>query len=433
MNSLVEKYSLLIVRVICLGFGLISTIQFTKILGIHEFGIYSLYTNVLIMSVVLGSFGQQNLTLDRLPKSIVDKKNDIVSEILITRFVGCTFGLVIGALANYYIKSFIEGPINYFLLPLSVSCFCLNYLNCFTLRAFKKFKLSMLFDNAVYLTVVLVISYFFYPLGMISIFEIIFVSYILVSLITSLMVFKVLINYCNEQGVHINFMKFNALKIKFYESIKLGLPFLFLSSIEVVSNNIDVMIIGHFLDASSISIYTVAKKFLLFYSLAFYLFNYKNVINLSEAFSVKNKENNKQHEIVKKVMATNKKIFFITLLGGVPFLIMSQELVRIAFGVDFVGGIYLYASFFIFVLINIAFGPTISFINVSGLSRLAPLIIIPGLLISLLFSVLLISNYELLGVSISFTLGLLTWKVIGWLVIKNKFGYNISIFGNSYV
>jgi O-antigen/teichoic acid export membrane protein len=421
------SYSLALVRLACLGLSLISTVVLARLLGPDIFGVYSYLVNILVITVVIGVFGLQNDSLDKLPKFIIEKDLDIIEYLIKSRVTICLSSFIFGVLAQLSLVFFTEQALNFpvWLIPFTAVFFAITYTNSFALRAFKYFKTSMLFDGAIYAVFIMSISGLIYANDLMNedlIYRCICLAYLCTALLSSYVLFNVVTKNTN------NFNNKNSKKRTYISVVKGGLPFFLLGSVEVLSNNLDILLVSHLFQNSDVAVYAIAKKFILIFSFAFYIFNYKNVVRLSEAFSLGIENQFNKNEIVRNVIAKNRQIFLLTFILGLPLCLFATEVVSYVFGADFVGPKLLYWFVFTFVLVNVAGGPTLSFLNVSGLSHWSVFVIIPGVLVSVLLSFVFSNIFGLSGIGLALTLGLLTWKLLGLILIQIKLGFNISIF-----
>ena len=422
MNS---KITSLLIKATSIILGFLSNFYLASILTKNDFGLYGALISLFSICLVFSNMGISLSVIDLFPK-IQAKENilqlrrkialfSIISSLcvgLIAATYATVFELI--SLENYFVNSVLSVIFIIFFQNIHAS-------NIATLRSLQSFRVALTLESIVFnLTFVLAI----YVLYLSHSYQLLY-SFLLASLITFILsshLTRTRVNNFEEDISRNGIFDFKELKISEL------LPFMALGFAEVITTNLDVLLVREFFGNEETASYFIAKKMLIAFTLFWFIYNFIYTPKLSKLFFDKSNINHK--EIV-RIMRLKWLVLVLTTTFIVPVNIFFNDVVQYLDLASYKNAKSYLMLFSLFALIHIITGPVISFLNVSGLSKYSVKVVMCGAVVFLISFYPLQYFYGALGILIALNLSLLAWKIVGIYVVKRETGFNIFI--GSYV
>ncbi|MDB2486542.1 oligosaccharide flippase family protein [Porticoccaceae bacterium] len=422
MNS---KITSLLIKATSIILGFLSNFYLASILTKNDFGLYGALISLFSICLVFSNMGISLSVIDLFPK-IQAKENilqlrrkialfSIISSLcvgLIAATYATVFELI--SLENYFVNSVLSVIFIIFFQNIHAS-------NIATLRSLQSFRVALTLESIVFnLTFVLAI----YVLYLSHSYQLLY-SFLLASLITFILsshLTRTRVNNFEEDISRNGIFDFKELKISEL------LPFMALGFAEVITTNLDVLLVREFFGNEETASYFIAKKMLIAFTLFWFIYNFIYTPKLSKLFFDKSNINHK--EIV-RIMRLKWLVLVLTTIFIVPVNIFFNDVVQYLGLASYKNAKSYLMLFSLFALIHIITGPVISFLNVSGLSKYSVKVVMCGAVVFLISFYPLQYFYGALGILIALNLSLLAWKIVGIYVVKRETGFNIFI--GSYV
>lgn len=422
MNS---KITSLLIKATSIILGFLSNFYLASILTKNDFGLYGALISLFSICLVFSNMGISLSVIDLFPK-IQAKENilqlrrkialfSIISSLcvgLIAATYATVFELI--SLENYFVNSVLSVIFIIFFQNIHAS-------NIATLRSLQSFRVALTLESIVFnLTFVLAI----YVLYLSHSYQLLY-SFLLASLITFILsshLTRTRVNNFEEDISRNGIFDFKELKISEL------LPFMALGFAEVITTNLDVLLVREFFGNEETASYFIAKKMLIAFTLFWFIYNFIYTPKLSKLFFDKSNINHK--EIV-RIMRLKWLVLVLTTIFIVPVNIFFNDVVQYLDLASYKNAKSYLMLFSLFALIHIITGPVISFLNVSGLSKYSVKVVMCGAVVFLISFYPLQYFYGALGILIALNLSLLAWKIVGIYVVKRETGFNIFI--GSYV
>jgi len=420
-----SKITSLLIKATSIILGFLSNFYLASILTKNDFGLYGALISLFSICLVFSNMGISLSVIDLFPK-IQAKENilqlrrkialfSIISSLcvgLIAATYATVFELI--SLENYFVNSVLSVIFIIFFQNIHAS-------NIATLRSLQSFRVALTLESIVFnLTFVLAI----YVLYLSHSYQLLY-SFLLASLITFILsshLTRTRVNNFEEDISRNGIFDFKELKISEL------LPFMALGFAEVITTNLDVLLVREFFGNEETASYFIAKKMLIAFTLFWFIYNFIYTPKLSKLFFDKSNINHK--EIV-RIMRLKWLVLVLTTTFIVPVNIFFNDVVQYLDLASYKNAKSYLMLFSLFALIHIITGPVISFLNVSGLSKYSVKVVMCGAVVFLISFYPLQYFYGALGILIALNLSLLAWKIVGIYVVKRETGFNIFI--GSYV
>tara|TARA_R110002012_G_scaffold283090_2_gene473161 strand:- start:109159 stop:110487 length:1329 start_codon:yes stop_codon:yes gene_type:complete len=199
--------------------------------------------------------------------------------------------------------------------------------------------------------------------------------------------------------------------------LRTSIPLLFSSSLVMFMWWGDTFILGVYKTESDVGVYSVAVKIATIVS-----FIYNAVISILmpqivEFFS------NKKEEKLKEVINYSTKLIFITTIPIALVLGLFSKFFLSLFGEVYTEGYIILLLLLLAQLTNSLTGPVGPFLSMCGEEKKQLLFIAIALILNLVISFFLVSDYGGEGVALGSAIGMVTWNILGAVFIRIKYGY----------
>ena len=202
--------------------------------------------------------------------------------------------------------------------------------------------------------------------------------------------------------------------------LNVAFPMLLSTSMFMVMNWTDTLMIGYYLDAHDVGIYRIAFKIAALITFAQFAIN-SIAAPMFSSFKAK-----KDMQGLRKMV---RNIGYLNLLISGPaflFIILFPNFLLELFGSEFSEGVLPLIILAIGTVINALCGPVMYLLNMTGKERSARNIIIIASLINIALNYYLIPQYGLMGAAYATSISTVIWNALAVIKIKRVYGF-ISI------
>ena len=120
-------------------------------------------------------------------------------------------------------------------------------------------------------------------------------------------------------------------------------------------------------------------------------------------------------------------IFLISFIGLIVFIFIGKQLISLAFGEAYLGTYFPIIIALIGHMVNLLFGPVGIFLTMRGYAKLVSFNLGISLFINLLLSSLLITQYDIVGATLGFIIGIFTFNVLSLFSCLKELKFNTSL------
>lgn len=414
-----------VIKLFSITIGFFANFYIASLLAKDDFGIFSAIVSLLSLCLVLSNMGLNFSIVDLFPKTET-KVNLLQLRKKIIFFSICS-SFIVGVAASIYALSanLITAEIPFYF---SISVFVLIVLfqnlhssNISTLRALQAFRTALSLESVLFNLMLVIAIYFlfiYFNIGMLFSF---LLATLLSFLLSTVFSFKKIAQF---QGSQTSTRNSKVLTLNF----KSLLPFMLLGLVEVITTNLDVLLVRHFFGNEQTADYFLAKKMLVLFTFFWFVYNFIYTPKLSKLFT---NSNQIDHKAVVSILQLKWPILLLSTVCMLIVNVLFDDLISFV-NLEQYSNSKLYVQFFsLFAFIHILTGPVVSFLNVAGLSSYSFKVVSFGALIFLVTFYPMLSHYGVLGILISLNLSLLAWKVLGIYIIRKTTGFNLLI--GSYI
>ncbi len=418
-----KSLSSLTLKVIGLATGFLLTLYVSKTYGAPGAGILGINLTILQLLTILGKFGTDTLLL-RDAAANFGKKYKISIIYLETIKYTVIFSFVLVLFFSMFSDSLSEllfdtskYKYSVFFLLLAFLFNVLLNINFNFLKALKSTGYYSFFHyvSLFLFTLIVLITLSYYEKNLNNIALSIAISAILSFTISSYPIFTKYI-YFNYSIVKNGF----AISLKrLTKIIKSSIPFLVASSLMLIMNWIDTIMIGLLKSNFYTGIYYVVAKISMVITIPSVALN--NILAPKFAFIIKNGEFMEVHKIIKWAVKLTTPINLLILI----ILVVAGKQILSAFGEDFNIGYYSLIILSIGQFFNTFVGIIATLLLMSNMEKVFLKIMIGASLINITLNLLFIPKYDVLGASIASNISFIvllvsTIAVYNNMLLKNK-------------
>ena len=405
---------------IILGFVLSYVLAHT--FGSETIGIIALLHSLIGVSLLIGSFGFPKAILRLIPEYKTQYGSNstlyIYLKVLIYLILFSTVSSLFFFLFKDLIKeNFFENisfPIDPILIiaGISIGAIATISYNSQSLRAFYSdlfFNILMLSQkliNLILLTVVIL----FYNTPVNAIYANLATSFFVafLSLVFVFSIFKKLK------------VSYTPVPLPFGKIWDLAWPMFLTSSLFMVMNQTDTLMLGYIKQPEDVGIYHIVSRIAGITLFVLTAMNYRSAPLYAELYHAK------QHIELKNLVQRTAKIMFWMTLPIVIVAITGGKFLLGIFGDEFITGYFALLCIVFAEFIHAFSGSIGNFLNMTGHQKVFRNIILIGVSVNITLNFLLIPLYSYNGAAFATLISMITWNAIGSIYIKRTFGYYIG-------
>lgn len=386
--------------------GLITTIMLTRYMGAYVFGIYALGLTLFRLSTKVSMLGMNNGIL-RYFQIFRDKPKELkgllISAFSIVTIISIVFMVLSLLLAKeitivFFDEKALETTVRLFSLALPfIVC---NNIIASTYQSeknvFKYFVIRDLYQKVIYILLLSILAFWSINLQ----------SAVVTFIISSISVFVIaIISFIKDI---FPLIKDNASSTIYHlkDLIQFSAPSFLIGFSYILLTQIDRIMIGVFLDSSSVGIYFVAAKIAVFMNIILASFNTIFVPHISKLFF-----NDKKDELESLYKVVTKWVWILSIPLFVFFFFLANPILSI-FGEDFSSGWLAFIVLSFFFLLNSACGSNGFIIQMIGRPILELFNCVCVLIINIGLNIIFIKKFGIEGAALATGISLLLINII---------------------
>lgn len=402
--------------------GFVSIVLLTKILSPADWGYYTLFQNLVMMTSIIGSFGLASAVVYFVASSKIEKFRLVYNFILFQVLLSVVIVVLFYVINNYISKDLVKLniPKFYLLFFLQLSFMMVNNIITGLMRGdfmFNKINFIVCFINIV--TVGLyAIFYFFKPFE----FDLNTVLYFLIFCSIAQFISTLFIYYVKDGK---NLLTFSFLTRSEIKAVYKFILFVYIANVlQIFVYKIDTWILYKYFNSTLTGVYalavTVAQTTWLFATAVSTIL-----------FSIASKET---LENSKSILLTYIRIaFVVSIFIGVSLLVFLYFFSDLIFGKDYRQILYIIPILFVGIVpfsINIVAASFLAGLHKNHYNLIGSLL---SFIVVLILDFILIPHYGYWGASIATVFSYIVTTIYVLIILKTKFGITLSsIFGLQY-
>jgi O-antigen/teichoic acid export membrane protein len=409
-----------IFKILSMGLSYIFILFIAKWYGAETMGLYALAITILDIFVTLGIFGFDNALVKFVAEYKSDNKLYLVKEVYFkVLYIVVLIGLLLSSILYFNADFFAyiifkKEKLSFFLQIISFALIPLLLLrvNATLFRGFQKIKLFSFFNG---------ISVTFFSLSSLVIMTQLFTNFngniVIVVQVLSIVVVMLLSFVCVKKKYTSIFKLTSKNILKFKEILKISFSMLLASSMALVMNWTDVLILGMFRSETEVGVYSVVTKLASLTSIVLIAINTIAAPKFSEYYAKKDNQG-----LEKIVQSSTKMILFGSLPIILILLFFSSDILHL-FGKNFCMGTTALWILTIGQLINVMTGSVGYILIMTGKEKIFQNIIIITSILNILLNYMLVEKFGLYGVALSTSVSLSLLNIISFLYIRHEYGF----------
>ncbi|WP_257229807.1 oligosaccharide flippase family protein [Acinetobacter sp. YH12041] len=411
-----------------IGAGLITTILLSKVLQVKDFGTYAFILSMLTILTIPAVMGVPEVVVREVARisstNKLEELNLLFKWIKKTILITSSFSIMIFLIFIFVYKKDVilkENVSLLFFLIICIPVMAVNSIRSSIIIGLNHVLLGQIIDNIVRPIILMLMLVFCYLLVVdyvsINTAILLYLISLLTAMICGLFLLKKKmpcmdnITEINEQG-------------KYKEWTLSALPLALVSGIYIISQQVDILLLGLLSSFESIAIYKIAAQIGVFVIVG------QQILRsiLAPKFSVLWQKGDLQQ--LQRITIFSSRIsctiallisfifyfygkFFLSYFFGENYLLAYEPLLILCFGQ----------------IINAACGSTGILLNMCGKEKESIKGLLVGLSVNIISGFILIPIYGVSGAAIGAALGAITWNLCLWLIVRKHIGIKPTAFG----
>lgn len=408
------------IAVLFRGYGILAGYILNFVLALYfsaeGVGIYAILWTMIVIASVISKLGFDTAIVRFIASYVSEKKWQNIPKIYTvaikhTVFSGIVVSAIVIFLAPFFSHTFFDNSPNYLfiiLITLGILPLSILQINAETIRGLKKVGMYSALQNGTINTIIIlaiVISHFVFPDRIIIPIAIVIALYVV-------MIFSFFPLTKNIKALP----KVPHIINKHKKVLHITIPMLFSSSLFMVMNWTDTLMLSYFMQESIVGVYNTALKIASLNSVVLIAINTIAMPKYAELF----KSDKKRFKFF--IKQTTTLIFTISLPIVIVLMLFPEFLLSI-FGEDFIIGktalfILAFGQF-----ISSISGSTINILNMTGNEKTAQFILLFSTTINFVLNAILIPQYGLIGAAIATAFTMVLWNVLAVIAIYRKYKF----------
>jgi len=412
-NSMVN----LVIRIVGLGAGYLSSLIIARSYGALAYGQLTLC--ITIMTVLsIGAILGFNIGMTKIVGELFSKENyqGIIKSyhkvFVLTFFVSSLVALLVFSMSSEIAMLFNKPNLAPLLHQFSIALIAMViiYLISATLQGMHYIKLFT-FVNIVcqqlLLLTLLILNHYVFKTDLVSLYV---MGYGLTMIISLTLLYKVFAKFDKKIEAVTSYSLF--------EMCKTSLPMFITSSVDVLMNVIDVLVLGFFVkDIANVAIFNISQQVsgLLLIPLV--------AINSVLAPKVINYYSKKDFSSLRKIINDSTKVIFCLAFPGFLCCLLFPKWILHFWGPNFQAGAHVLMICAVGQLFSASCGSVGTVLNMIGKQKIYSMIISTAFIINIILDILLIPRYGGEGAAVATVVGLVFCNTAGVIVIKRTLGF----------
>lgn len=404
-----------IYKVAGLALGYIFTLLITRTLGAESMGIYALSTTILAIITTFGNLGFSTALLRFVSEYSTLNRRDLLKEIYLkaTKIIipfSIILTILLFSLSNFISEYIFNSPdlsIYFRLISLAVLPSILSMINLESLRGLKKIKEYAFISNisiaglSLFSLLILLIFFRNSSLPIVALL----ISHAFIAMYS----YKVWRKHSKIQGITVK----NELKTE--NIMKVALPLLFSSSLFLVIDWTDTIMLGIYSTEIDVGIYHVCLKLALLTSITLYAINSIAAPKFAEYYAKRDLKS------LEMIVHQSTRLMFWTSVPIVLIYLIFPSFVLGIFGSDFKKGAIALIFLSIGQFVNVISGSVGYFLQMTGKEKVFQYIIFAATIINIILNMILIPRYGINGAAFASMVSISFWNLTSMFYIRANF------------
>lgn len=405
-------------KIIGIIIGYVIILVIANYYGSEGIGVFTISMTIIQIASVITLLGLDTAILRFTSENYHKKEGyDIVSKIYYKMLVLLVPSAILMTISMYMCSPIFsnllfhnqEATIYYNLAILGILPMSLLLLHREILRGLKKIWIySVLSNITIPFFTLIVITVFI--LNNILVNKTIVISQIfslLISSIISILFFKFF--FKNSQKNHTT-----TNHISYFSILSISVPMMLSSSLSMIMNWLDIIMLGALSSTEEVGIYSVALKISLLASISLVAINSIAAPKFAELW------NKQDISGLKEVVQKTSKMFFWSSTPIIMIIILFPEYILNIFGEEFVEGKATLIILVIGQFVNTISGSVNYLLNMTGNEKFVRNNIIIAFLINIVLNYILIPTYGIFGAALATSISTIYWNLAGVILVKIK-------------
>lgn len=410
INSSIISFSL---RILGIGLGYLFILLISRNFGAATLGVFTLSFTLLQIISVFGRFGLDTALLRFVAEFSSQSKMGEAVDTYIKAFKFSFSVSVLLSILTYYSASFIANIIfdnnnlewSFKITALGIVPFTITYLNFETLRALKMIRAYAFFQNVsifLFSTLALYIMIITMLKTNISVISIFIGAVWITGFISQYKIVQVFKGYTTISELPLETI------------LKTAFPMMVASSLMLIMGWTDTIMIGMFMNESSVGIYNVALKIATLTSITLIAINSIGAPKFAEFYA--------KRDIVglQRIVNQINRLVFWTSLPILLISVLFPEFILSIFGNEFKIAAWSLIILCIGQFINAASGSVGYILQMTGHQIIFQKIMLTSLLLNIVLNYILIPQYEITGAAFASMTSLIFWNLASLMYIHSK-------------
>ncbi len=412
-----------------IGCGYIFTVLVTRSLGAKAWGTFTIVSTVLQIISIIGKFGMDLTLLRFVAEYSSQKKWELIKKIYLKTLkliisLSLFLSIILFFLSPYIAKYIFRKDyltIYFRIISTALVPFVLLCVNRECIRGLKKIKEYAFLNNVAvpfFTSLILLVFFSFYKQTFVLI-----IAYTISIYISSFLSFFLCIKklkLCFPYTPKKTKKYISPAYFSYRELLSISIPMFLSTSMFIIMQWIDTIMLGILKNAKEVGIYNVIYKISMITSI------FLTAVNTIAAPKFAEFWGNKDIEGLSKISQQSAKLIFWFSFPVLLFFLFFPSYILRIFGEEFIVGTEVLRILILGQFINSISGSVGYLLQMTGKQKVFRNIILCAIIINIILNYILIPNFGMEGAAIASTISLVFWNIFSVLYIKRT--YKISTF-----
>ncbi len=417
MNSEMGRGSLaaLLLRSLALVISFVTVLFISRNFSAKELGVFTLVQSVLMIMISIGRFGMhqsmiKRVAVNKAKENILGIRRDYQNALIIALSVSLlivALSFLMSPLVGDRFLPDIQGSIYLSAIGLSVLLLVWRDINVASLRGLKAISISVFLEQAsihLFTLLFLLIIYFaIEPEG--AILNAYFLAILTAFLISQFFWYRETNKLDRTKG-EVDFTR--------KQLVKLSFPMLLSSSLLMLNQWMDSLMLGYFLNEEEVGLYNVALRISNLVMIPLFAVNAVAAPKFAEDYS-KDGGSSLQHTV-----SQASKMIFLLSIPIVIVLVVLGEFALSIFGEEYIVSYLPMLILLIGQAVNVSAGSVMNLLQMTGYEKLGNRIVLASTVTNIAMNVILIPLYGAIGAAIATSSSLVVWNLLGLIYVWKK-------------
>ncbi|UJS18257.1 MAG: flippase [Candidatus Jettenia sp.] len=402
-----------IIRILGMGTGYIFALLVARNYGAEAMGLFALSQTVLLVSSVIGRLGLDTVSLKFVAEYSSKNQWDLVKEVYVKTLrllipVSLILSLLLFCFSPFLSHYIFRKPhlSSYFqIISLAILPFAILFLHAESLRGLKKIVAYTIFKNMaipLFASMIIGIAIFFSKDMRVPVIAHV-IGIIILSVISIIVWFK-----------HVDIFKYKmANSIKYNNILSISLPMLLSSSMLLVIQWTDTVMLGIFRTEIEVGIYNVALKIANFTAITLFAINSIAAPKFAEFYGRGDIKG------LSRVVKQSTKLIFWTSFPILLVILLFPSFILGFFGEEFKTGSHVLLFITIGQFINAISGSVGFVLQMTGKQKVFQNIMLIATVLNIVLNAILIPRYGINGAAFASMIAVIFWNLSSVVYIKS--------------